>query len=466
MDLPCSGVVSSHSRHRAVVGCVPVPNARPGSSSIRHCASAVSSSCGRCPPGQIHSRRPKRIGWKSFSYSRSQARSAMCSNVAEENNVRNASASAAESNSALMRTRGHKGVDPGGGSSTGSSAASSSVIDAAPAASNASSKGAGSAEPIDNVSCRNGTGSLDAEPPLQVVNVQAAGLERGVVEDFLVQRNVGLDAFDDHFRQRVLHARDRGVAILAVGDQLADQRVVEGWYRVAAIEMTVDADARSARRVEQFHRARRRNEAFRIFGVDAALDRMTANHDVVLRPLQALATRDAQLRLDDVDARDLLGHRVLDLHARIHLDEVELAVLVQELQRAGASIADVAAGRDADVADRLALLGRDTRRRRFFNDFLMATLQGAVALAQVHDVTVVVGEYLDLDVTRLLEELLHVDLGIAESRECLALRNHDGVQQRRIAVHDPHAAAAAAAGSLDDYRIAQRVRDAEVLFRH
>jgi hypothetical protein len=46
------------------------------------------------------------------------------------------------------------------------------------------------------------------------------------------------------------------------------------------------------------------------------------------RPISGSASgalRDQDLRLDDVDAGDLLGHRVLDLDARVDLDEVELA---------------------------------------------------------------------------------------------------------------------------------------------
>ena len=64
-----------------------------------------------------------------------------------------------------------------------------------------------------------------------------------------------------------------------------------------------------------------------------------------------------QLRLDQIDAGDQLGDRMLDLDARIHLDEVELAVLVEELERAGAAIADRAAGLDAALAHLAALLG-------------------------------------------------------------------------------------------------------------
>jgi hypothetical protein len=45
---------------------------------------------------------------------------------------------------------------------------------------------------------------------------------------------------------------------------------------------------------------------------------------------------DADLRTHDVDASDRFGHCVLDLHARIHFDEIELAGVgvLQELHRA------------------------------------------------------------------------------------------------------------------------------------
>jgi hypothetical protein len=65
----------------------------------------------------------------------------------------------------------------------------------------------------------------------------------------------------------------------------------------------------------------------------------------------ALAGGDQDLLLDDVDAGDHLGDRVLHLHAGVHLDEVELAVLVQELEGAGAAVADAAAGLGAALAD-------------------------------------------------------------------------------------------------------------------
>jgi hypothetical protein len=46
---------------------------------------------------------------------------------------------------------------------------------------------------------------------------------------------------------------------------------------------------------------------------------------------------DADLLAHQIDAEDRLGHRVFDLQTGVHLDEVELAVLVEELDRAGAA---------------------------------------------------------------------------------------------------------------------------------
>src|SRR5687767_3254626 len=103
--------------------------------------------------------------------------------------------------------------------------------------------------------------------------------------------------------------------------------------------MAVHTNARAAWSMEQLDRTWRWDEAFRIFRIDAALDGVAADGHVVLRPWELLARRDAQLCLHDIDAGDLLGDRMLHLHARIHFDEVELAVLIKEFERASAAIA-------------------------------------------------------------------------------------------------------------------------------
>src|SRR3546814_9211364 len=84
----------------------------------------------------------------------------------------------------------------------------------------------------------------------------------------------------------------------------------------------------------------------------------------------------------------------------------------------------------------------------------MAALHRAVALAQMDGLALTVGQHLNLDMARVLQEFLHVDLAIAECRLGFALGGDDGVEQGGIGVYHAHAASAAAAGSLDDHRVA------------
>ena len=230
--------------------------------------------------------------------------------------------------------------------------------------------------------------------------------------------------------------------------------------------MRIDADAGPARRVIRGDAPRRRHERVRILGVDPAFDRVAAAHDVALPERELLAGRDADLLLHDVDAGDHLGHRMLDLDARVHLDEEELVVLVQELERAGAAIADLAARFGAALADARQRAQRlipgagassmifwwrrciEQSRSNRYTAFLCSSASTWISMWR-----------------GLSEELLHVHGRIAERRLRLGARQRHGRQQRRLGMHDAHAAAAAAAGRLDDHRIADRARDLDDLLR-
>ena len=127
-----------------------------------------------------------------------------------------------------------------------------------------------------------------------------------------------------------------------------------------------------------------------------------------------MALGDADLLADQVEAGDRLGHRMLDLEPGVHLDEVEFAILVEELDRAGAAIAHVGHRLGDEPAHMLALLGRDRRGGRLLQHLLVAPLQRAVALAEVDGVALAVAEDLELDVARVAEIFLDIDGVVAE----------------------------------------------------
>ena len=136
---------------------------------------------------------------------------------------------------------------------------------------------------------------------------------------------------------------------------------------------------------------------------------MTVKFHVALPDCEFAAGGDANLFEDQVDVGDHFGDRMLDLNARVHFDEVELAVLVQEFDGADAEIADIAHGFCDRLADHIARAGIERRRGAFLRNLLVATLQGTIAFTEMDGMTLAVAEHLDFDMARALEIFLDID---------------------------------------------------------
>ena len=186
---------------------------------------------------------------------------------------------------------------------------------------------------------------------------------------------------------------------------------------------------------------------------------MAVEAHLFLGERQLLAGRDLELPGHEILAGDRLGDGMLDLQARVHLEEIERAVAgQQELDRAGAAIADGLGGRDRCRAHAFAQIGIDGRRGRLLDHLLVAALDRAVALAEMDDVAVRVGEDLDLDVAGIDHGLLEDQLARAEGVLGLGARRADGVQQIGVALDQPHAAPTAAGRRLHHHRQADLAR--------
>ena len=182
---------------------------------------------------------------------------------------------------------------------------------------------------------------------------------------------------------------------------------------------------------------RRQEIAIGILGVDAGLDRPAVELHVALLDGKSLAGRDADHLLDQIDAGDELGHRVLDLQPRIHFQEIEaLSCAGDELDGAGAIVAHGFCQRDRLLAHRRAGGGVEERARRLLHDLLVAPLDRAFALAEIDDIAVLVAEHLDFDMARIGDEFLDEHPIVAERRSGLragageALRHLAGALRR------------------------------------
>ena len=154
---------------------------------------------------------------------------------------------------------------------------------------------------------------------------------------------------------------------------------------------------------------------------------------------QRRAGGDAELRLDQIDARHLLGDRVLDLDARVALDEEVLAGLGEHQELDGAGVHVLRGARELERIGEDALAQRlpEARRGRDLDHLLVAQLHRAVALVEVDDVAVRVAQDLHFDVARAQERLLDEERAVAERRLGLAPAALEGLGHLlRIAARD------------------------------
>ncbi len=120
--------------------------------------------------------------------------------------------------------------------------------------------------------------------------------------------------------------------------------------------------------------------------------------EILLLKGQRLACRHAKLLADEINAGHLLGDRMLDLNAGIHLAEIEIAVVIdQKFDRARVAVADALCQRTAAVVIFSRSSGVTKGRRAFLDQLLMAALHRALTLEQMHHIAVAVAQNLHLD---------------------------------------------------------------------
>ena len=274
--------------------------------------------------------------------------------------------------------------------------------------------------------------------------------ELRVIDDRLEEGEVRRDAANAELAQRAVHARDRLLGRRRPSGYLLKQRVVETRDHRAGIGgAAVQPYAEAGRPAIGGDAAVVGDEVLlRVFGGDSALQRMAVEADVLLGRHAALrrtdgeAVEDVDLRLDDVDAGHLLGDGVFDLDARIDFDEVEFAGIriLKEFDRAGADIGRVARELQRIAAQLLAQLLAEIGRRRALDHFLVAPLDRAIALEQMHGIAMRVAQHLHFDVPGALDQLFQVDFVLAEGCLRLAFAFGDFAQEVCFAADGPHAA--------------------------
>ncbi len=179
-----------------------------------------------------------------------------------------------------------------------------------------------------------------------------------------------------------------------------------------------------------------------VFGIDAAFDGVIAHADVALREPQRLTHGDGDLKFDDVQSRDFRGNGMLDLDAFVDFQEVEIALFIdEEFDGAGIGVMGGFGDADGSLAHFLAKVLEfclDERGGRLFDQFLVAPLDGTIALAQMNNIAPAVAEDLKLNVVAVLDVSLNVNAGISEGLFCLAPRGVITFHERNVVMERAH----------------------------
>ena len=260
------------------------------------------------------------------------------------------------------------------------------------------------------------------------------------------------NAVDLRLRQHLLHGRYGRLARILMHDEFREHGVVERRDRNMRLEPRLDTGPR--REIAVVDAAAAGAEIVRaILGVDTHLDGVPLRLTYLAREIRELARGLAHHPLHEIDAHDFLGDAMLDLQARVDLQEVESLrrFIVEEFHRARAAIGC----RMREAHGRLIhLLPRgiaQMRCRGLLHDLLTATLHGAVALADGHGLALRIAEDLHFHVPRprhvfleknarvvevALREVAHVLVVAAQVILALADADADAATARRALEHD------------------------------
>jgi hypothetical protein len=172
---------------------------------------------------------------------------------------------------------------------------------------------------------------------------------------------------------------------------------------------------------------------------------------------EAAAARDMNLEFDKINSGRAFGYRVFDLEPGVHLHEREGLArgLVQELHRTGVAVGRRLAQAYRCLTQHLILLGGKRWGGSFFEDFLVAALNRAVAHPCGPRFSVLIGDDLDFDVARVLQQSLHENSGVAEGLEGFGARALKSLRELTRRTYPPNPVAAAPGRSFNKEWIAQ-----------
>jgi len=147
------------------------------------------------------------------------------------------------------------------------------------------------------------------------------------------------------------------------------------------------------------------------------------------------------------------------LQAGVHLDEIKLTILIEELDRTGTDIVNVRHRIGTDFANFGAFFWRNAGARGLFKHLLVPTLQRAIPFAQMYRIALAIAKHLNFDVAWCGQVFFDINLVIAEVRFAFGTRGLKSAFHFGGTIGHLHALAATTCGGFDDYGVSKLFTD-------
>ena len=145
---------------------------------------------------------------------------------------------------------------------------------------------------------------------------------------------------------------------------------------------------------------------------------------------------------------------MLYLNSRVHFDEIVLSCLIKkEFHCTGTSIVNCLCNLDCVIADGFSLLIGQAKSRCKFDNLLMSSLNRAVSLIKMNDVSLFISQYLHLDMFRVFKIFFNENIVYAEGLCSFASGASELRQEFFLGTNNSHTSSAAACCCLEHYRI-------------
>src|SRR5258708_31328354 len=128
--------------------------------------------------------------------------------------------------------------------------------------------------------------------------------------------------------------------------------------------------------------------------------------------------------MNQVESGNQLRHRMFHLQPRVHLEKIEILLLVDEkLDGTSVRVIRSLCHTHSYFAHSAPHILVDYGRRRFFQNFLMTPLQRTFTLAKINRASMLIRENLHLNVPRIDDRLLDVNFTVTKRALRLAARS-------------------------------------------